>query len=78
MYVKLDDITNLWRQYVQILIKAQLKKLSAHAGLAELLQALKNSDSGSAGLVFSPLCAVAPERGNPEIDIRAKEILEKA
>lgn len=77
MDVKLDEAINLWRDYVQLRIQAQFKKLSAHTGLAELRQALKNSDTRSANLVFSTLCALAQETGDAEIAIRAEEILAK-
>ncbi len=78
MAVKLDDAINLWRDYVQLPIPAQFKNLSAHTGLEELRQALKNSDTRSASLVFSALCALAQKTGDVEIANRAKEILEKA
>ena len=78
MDVKLGDAIKLWREYVQLPIPAQLKKLSAPTGLAALRQALKNSDSRSARLVFSPLCALAQETGDAEIASKAKEIYKKA
>lgn len=77
MDVKLDDAINLWRDYVQLPIPAQFKKLSAHTGLAELRQAFKNSDFRRAKEVFSTLCALAQETGDEKIAIRAKEIFEK-
>lgn len=76
MDVKLDEAINLWRDYVQLPIPAQFKKLSTHTGLAELRQALKNSDSRSANVVFSALCALAQETGDEEIAIKAKKIFE--
>ena len=78
MDVKLADAIKLWRDYVQLPIPPQFKKLSTHTGLAELRQALKNSDSRSADLVFSSLCALAEETGDREIAIKAKEIFKKA
>ena len=77
MNVKLSDAITLWRDYVQLPIATQFKKLSAHTGLAELRQALKNSDSRSANLVFSSLCALAKETGEAEIVVKAKEIIRK-
>ena len=63
MDVKLADAIKLWRDYVQLPIPPQFKKLAAHTGLAELRQAHKNSDSRSANLVFSALRALAQETG---------------
>ena len=77
MEVKLAEAINLWRDYVQLPIPAQFKKLSAHTGLAELRQALKNSDSRSANLVFSTLCVLAQETGDEKIARRAREVFEK-
>ena len=77
MDVKLGDAIKLWRDYVQRPIPPQFKKLPADTGLAELRQALKNSDSRSAGLVFSTLCALAQETGDEQIGIKAKEIYKK-
>ena len=77
MDVKLGDAINLWREYVQLPIPAQFKRLSAHTGLAELRQAVKNSDSRSADLVFSALRALAKETGDAEIAIKAKKIYKK-
>ena len=77
MDVKLAEAIKLWRDYVHLRIPAQYKKLSAFTGFAELRQALKNSDSRSADLVFSTLCALAQETGDAKIAIRAKEIFEK-
>ncbi|WP_165072848.1 hypothetical protein [Desulfovibrio sp. ZJ200] len=77
MDVKLDDAIRLWRDYVQLPIPAQFKKLSAHTGLAALRQARKNSDSRRARVVFSTLRALAQETGDEKIAIRAKEVFEK-
>ena len=76
MDVKLHVAINLWRDYVQLPIPVQFKKLSAQTGLAELRQALKNSDTGSADLVFSTLCALAQETRDEKIAIRAKGIFD--
>ena len=77
MDVKLGDAIKLWRDYVQLPIPARFKKLSAHTGLAELRQALKNSDYRSATLVFSTLCALTQETGDEKIALRAKGVSEK-
>ena len=77
MDVKLGDAIKFWRDYVQLPIPAQFKRLSAHTGLAELRQTLKNSDSRCAALVFSTLCALAKETGDEKIALRAREVFEK-
>ena len=77
MDVKLDGAISLWRDYVQLPLAVQFKKLATPTGLALLRQALKNSDSRSAALVFSALCALAQETGDEKIALRAREITEQ-
>ncbi|MDE5879917.1 MAG: hypothetical protein K2G99_07885 [Desulfovibrio sp.] len=77
MEVNLEKAIQLWREYVQLPIPAQFKRVSAPTGLAALRRALKNSDVRNADQVFFVLHALAQETGDENVAIRAKEILEK-